>query len=82
VFSLRRAAAIAVGLRYPRGQFKVSREGRIPSEEARWAFVEEGERSQGRNPSASEYGMLGDTPQLRDGYMIHGTLYDAWLGRA
>ncbi len=49
-----------------------------------WAFIEEGLPVPPANdPSRYEYGSLGDYAlTLGDGYMIHGTLYQRFLGQA
>ncbi len=49
-----------------------------------WAFIEEGlPVPSPRHPSRYEYGTLGDYKlELKDGYMIHGTLYKRFLGMA
>lgn len=67
----------------PKGEFKIR--GKIESPVWRkpdWAFVEEGlpVPSQGHS-SRYEYGVLGDYAlSLGDGYLIHGTLYQRFLG--
>jgi L,D-transpeptidase ErfK/SrfK len=47
-----------------------------------WAFIEEGLPVPGpRHPSRLEYGVLGDYAlHMGDGYMIHGTIYQRFLG--
>jgi hypothetical protein len=47
-----------------------------------WAFVEEGKNVPGKNsPERFERGVLGDYAMtLGQGYMIHGTLYQRFLG--
>jgi hypothetical protein len=47
-----------------------------------WSFVEEGLPIPPENdPSRYEYGVLGDYAlSLRDGYLIHGTIYKRFLG--
>jgi len=49
-----------------------------------WAFIEEGlPVPSPRHPSRYEYGTLGDYKlELKDGYLIHGTLYKRFLGMA
>lgn len=49
-----------------------------------WAFVEEGlPIPKAGDPSRFEYGVLGDYAlSLGDGYLIHGTLYQRFLGSA
>ncbi len=67
----------------PRGDFKVR--GKITDPVWRkpdWAFVEEGLPIPPANhPSRYERGVLGDYAlALGDGYLIHGTLYQRFLG--
>ena len=67
----------------PRGDFKVR--GKITDPVWRkpdWAFVEEGLPIPSANhPSRYERGVLGDFAlALGDGYLIHGTLYQRFLG--
>jgi len=67
----------------PRGEFRV--QGKITSPVWRkpdWAFVEEGLPVPPANhPSRYERGVLGDyAMSLGDGYLIHGTLYQRFLG--
>jgi hypothetical protein len=67
----------------PRGDFKVR--GKITDPVWRkpdWAFVEEGLPIPSANhPSRYERGVLGDYAlALGDGYLIHGTLYQRFLG--
>jgi L,D-transpeptidase YbiS len=67
----------------PRGEFRV--QGKLTSPVWRkpdWAFVEEGLPVPPANhPSRYERGVLGDyAMSLGDGYLIHGTLYQRFLG--
>lgn len=67
----------------PRGEFRI--QGKITSPVWRkpdWAFVEEGLPVPPANhPSRYERGVLGDyAMSLGDGYLIHGTLYQRFLG--
>lgn len=69
--------------RTPRGDFRV--QGKIENPIWRrpdWAFVEEGlPVPPGDHPSRYERGVLGDYAlTLGDGYMIHGTLYQRFIG--
>ncbi len=69
--------------RTPRGDFRV--QGKIENPVWRrpdWAFVEEGlPVPSGDHPSRYERGVLGDYAlTLGDGYMIHGTLYQRFIG--
>jgi L,D-transpeptidase YbiS len=67
----------------PRGAFSVISKIRNPIwKKPDWAFVEEGERFP-RDPAARlEYGVLGEYAlYLGDGYLIHGTLYERFIGR-
>ncbi|WP_423130504.1 L,D-transpeptidase [Gaoshiqia sp. Z1-71] len=68
----------------PKGVFTIK--GKITSPVWRkpdWAFVEEGLPVPSANdPSRFEYGVLGDYAlSLGDGYLIHGTLYQRFLGQ-
>jgi L,D-transpeptidase YbiS len=67
----------------PRGLFTI-REKKINPvwKKPDWAFVEEGLPIPSANhPSRIEYGTLGDYAlSLGDGYLIHGTLYQRFLG--
>jgi L,D-transpeptidase YbiS len=48
-----------------------------------WAFVEEGKAVPDKWSERRDYDTLGDYAlYLGDGYMIHGTLYQRYLGRA
>ena len=67
----------------PRGRFRV--QGKTTSPvwiKPDWAFVEAGLPVPPSNhPSRYEYGVLGDYAlSLGDGYLIHGTLYQRFLG--
>jgi len=67
----------------PRGRFTI--QGKITHPVWRrpdWAFVEEGlPVPSGDHPSRYERGVLGDYAlTLGDGYMIHGTLYQRFIG--
>ena len=67
----------------PRGMFRV--QGKTTSPVWRkpdWAFVEEGlPIPPPTHPSRYEYGVLGDYAlSIGDGYLIHGTLYQRFLG--
>lgn len=69
--------------RTPRGDYKV--QGKIEKPVWRrpdWAFIEEGlPVPSGDHPSRYEKGVLGDYAlTLGDGYMIHGTLYQRFIG--
>jgi lipoprotein-anchoring transpeptidase ErfK/SrfK len=69
--------------RTPRGDYRV--QGKIENPIWRrpdWAFVEEGlPVPPGDHPSRYERGVLGDYAlTLGDGYMIHGTLYQRFIG--
>lgn len=68
----------------PKGVFKVRNKVTNPVwKKPDWAFVEEGLPVPSYNsPLRYEYGVLGDYALiLGDGYMIHGTLYQRFLGR-
>lgn len=69
--------------RTPRGDYRV--QGKIENPVWRrpdWAFIEEGlPVPPGDHPSRYERGVLGDYAlTLGDGYMIHGTLYQRFIG--
>ena len=69
----------------PKGIFKIREKKTSPVwKKPDWAFVEEGLPIPSPNhPSRFEYGTLGDYAlSLGDGYMIHGTLYQRFLGMA
>ncbi len=69
----------------PKGIFKIRQRRTEPVwKKPDWAFVEEGLPIPSPNhPSRFEYGTLGDYAlSLGDGYMIHGTLYQRFLGLA
>jgi L,D-transpeptidase ErfK/SrfK len=69
----------------PKGIFKIRERRTEPVwKKPDWAFVEEGLPIPSPNhPSRFEYGTLGDYAlSLGDGYMIHGTLYQRFLGLA
>lgn len=67
----------------PKGIFRIREKKTAPVwKKPDWAFVEEGLPVPSPNhPSRFEYGTLGDYAlSLGDGYMIHGTLYQRFLG--
>ncbi len=67
----------------PKGIFRIRERKTAPVwKKPDWAFVEEGLPIPSPNhPSRFEYGTLGDYAlSLGDGYMIHGTLYQRFLG--
>ena len=67
----------------PRGEFHVQHKKRSPVwKKPDWAFIEEGLPVPALNHSSRfEYGVLGDYAlSLGDGYLIHGTLYQRFLG--
>lgn len=67
----------------PKGQFKILSKRTDPVwKRPDWAFVEEGLPVPSPNhPSRFEYGVLGDYAlNLGQGYMIHGTLWQRYLG--
>jgi L,D-transpeptidase YbiS len=68
----------------PRGSFRVIRKAEDPVwTKPDWAFVEEGKSVPGNWSERRDYDTLGDYAlYLGDGYMIHGTLYQRYLGRA
>ena len=68
----------------PRGEFKIRDKKVDPVwKKPDWAFIEEGLPVPSKNhESRFEYGTLGDYALiLGDGYMIHGTLYQRFLGK-
>jgi L,D-transpeptidase YbiS len=68
----------------PRGRFQVLRKAEDPVwTKPDWAFVEEGKEVPSNWSARRDYDTLGDYAlYLGDGYMIHGTLYQRYLGRA
>jgi hypothetical protein len=69
----------------PRGRMKVrSRQVNPVWVRPDWAFIEEGlPVPSPRHPSRYEHGTLGEYKlELKDGYLIHGTLYKRFLGMA
>ncbi len=68
----------------PRGSFHVIRKAEDPVwTKPDWAFVEEGKDVPSNWSERRDYDTLGDYAlYLGDGYMIHGTLYQRYLGRA
>lgn len=68
----------------PRGNFRVIRKAEDPVwTKPDWAFVEEGKAVPDDWSERRDYDTLGDYAlYLGDGYMIHGTLYQRYLGRA
>ncbi len=67
----------------PKGEFRIQGKTTSPVwKKPDWAFVEEGLPVPGINhPSRYEYGVLGDYAlSLGQGYLIHGTLYQRFLG--
>ena len=67
----------------PRGEFKILNKTKDPVwKKPDWAFIEEGLPVPSYNhPSRFEYGVLGDySLSLGDGYLIHGTLFQRFLG--
>ncbi len=69
----------------PRGVFKVRRKMEKPVwVRPDWAFIEEGEPVPGPNaPERFEEGVLGDYGlYLGNGYLIHGTLFQRFLGQS
>jgi len=68
----------------PRGSFRVIRKAEDPVwTKPDWAFVEEGKSVPDDWSERRDYDTLGDYAlYLGDGYMIHGTLYQRYLGRA
>jgi len=68
----------------PRGNFRVIRKAEDPVwTKPDWAFVEEGKSVPDNWSERRDYDTLGNYAlYLGDGYMIHGTLYQRYLGRA
>ena len=68
----------------PRGNFRVIRKAEDPVwTKPDWAFVEEGKAVPDNWSERRDYDTLGNYAlYLGDGYMIHGTLYQRYLGRA
>jgi L,D-transpeptidase ErfK/SrfK len=69
----------------PKGEFKIRNKLTDPVwKRPDWAFIEEGLPVPSANHSSRfEYGVLGDYAlYIGDGYMIHGTLYQRFLGMA
>jgi len=67
----------------PKGEFKIRGKTKEPVwKKPDWAFVEEGLPVPSPNHSSRfEYGVLGDySLNLGDGYLIHGTLFQRFLG--
>ncbi|GHE70577.1 L,D-transpeptidase [Roseivirga thermotolerans] len=67
----------------PKGEFRIRNKTKDPVwKKPDWAFVEEGLPVPSANhPSRFEYGVLGDySLSLGDGYLIHGTLFQRFLG--
>ncbi len=67
----------------PKGEFKIRNKTTAPVwKKPDWAFVEEGLPVPSPNHrSRFEYGVLGDySLSLGEGYLIHGTLYQRFLG--
>tara|TARA_A100000171_G_scaffold51544_1_gene66192 strand:+ start:371 stop:1027 length:657 start_codon:yes stop_codon:yes gene_type:complete len=67
----------------PKGEFKILNKTKDPVwKKPDWAFVEEGLPVPSPNHSSRfEYGVLGDySLSIGDGYLIHGTLYQRFLG--
>ena len=67
----------------PKGEFKILNKTKDPVwKKPDWAFVEEGLPVPSANHSSRfEYGVLGDySLSIGDGYLIHGTLYQRFLG--
>ncbi|MFT4739550.1 MAG: L,D-transpeptidase ErfK/SrfK [Marivirga sp.] len=67
----------------PKGGYKVLGKTKKPVwKKPDWAFIEEGLPVPSINhPSRFEYGVLGDySLSLGDGYLIHGTLYQRFIG--
>jgi L,D-transpeptidase ErfK/SrfK len=67
----------------PRGVFSVISKIRNPIwKKPDWAFVEEGEPIPRDPADRLEYGVLGEHAlYFGDGYLIHGTLYERFIGR-
>jgi lipoprotein-anchoring transpeptidase ErfK/SrfK len=68
----------------PRGTFHVrSREESPMWKKPDWAFIEEGKPIPRNDEARFDPGSLGEYAlYLGDGYMIHGTLYERFLGRS
>ena len=68
----------------PRGNFRVIRKAEDPVwTKPDWAFVEEGKSVPDNWSERRDYDTLGEYAlYLGDGYMIHGTLYQRYLGQA
>ncbi len=67
----------------PRGEFQIKSKTRFPVwKKPDWAFIEEGIPVPPVNHSSRyEYGVLGEYAlNLGDGYLIHGTLYQRFMG--
>tara|TARA_R110001592_G_scaffold284685_1_gene552993 strand:+ start:1840 stop:2496 length:657 start_codon:yes stop_codon:yes gene_type:complete len=67
----------------PKGEFKILNKTKDPVwKKPDWAFVEDGLPVPSPNHSSRfEYGVLGDySLSIGDGYLIHGTLYQRFLG--
>jgi len=67
----------------PKGEFRIRGKKTSPVwKKPDWAFVEEGlPVPSAHHPSRFEYGVLGDYAlSLGHGYLIHGTLYQRYLG--
>jgi L,D-transpeptidase ErfK/SrfK len=67
----------------PKGEFRIKGKTRFPVwKKPDWAFIEEGLPVPPVNHSSRyEYGVLGEYAlSLGDGYLIHGTLYQRFLG--
>ncbi|HSF15987.1 MAG TPA: L,D-transpeptidase [Vicinamibacteria bacterium] len=68
----------------PRGKFRVIRKAQDPVwTKPDWAFVEEGKPIPEAWSERRDYDTLGDYAlYFGDGFMIHGTLYQRYLGRS
>jgi L,D-transpeptidase YbiS len=68
----------------PRGRFQVIRKAEDPVwTKPDWAFVEEGKPVPQKWSERRDYETLGDYAlYFGDGYMIHGTLYQRYLGQS
>ncbi|KYG77147.1 L,D-transpeptidase [Roseivirga echinicomitans] len=67
----------------PKGEFRILNKTKDPVwKKPDWAFVEDGLPVPSPNHSSRfEYGVLGDySLSIGDGYLIHGTLYQRFLG--
>jgi len=67
----------------PKGEFKILNKTKDPVwKKPDWAFIEDGLPVPSPNHSSRfEYGVLGDySLSIGDGYLIHGTLYQRFLG--